>query len=161
MQIQLLLPEQEALLVTLAEDANARLETVAVSASSQAFNVGCSVGLAPGLFIVVLSFFLSRGSFATTTIVAVLVLLILIIFANIIAMISRKKAVERAYQEQIQEEIKFTLDEQVLSEAIFYKIALQSLPTGSSLYNLIESQYSSKQILMNQHSTASYEENDL
>ena len=125
--------EQNTALASLAESANARLETIAAASSSQAFNVGCSVGLMPGLFTVALVFFLSRGSIAAAAIAFLLVCLFLVLFANVVAYISRSKAIDRAYQDEINLEIELSLREGSFSRNTFEQAAGQVLPAEAAL----------------------------
>ena len=131
--------EQKAALASLAESANARLETIAAASSSQAFNVGCSVGLMPGLFIVALVFFLSRGSIAAAAIAFLLVSLFLVLFANVIAYIARSKSVDRAYQDEINLEIELSLREGSFSRNTFEQAAGQVLPAEAALRKYLTS----------------------
>jgi hypothetical protein len=125
--------EQVDTLTTLAENANAQLEATAANSAGQAFNVGCSVGLVPGLLLVILVFFLSKGSIAATAIAFLLVTLVLVLFANIIAYTSRSRVIDRFYHEQIELEIKNMLDEIDLSLRDFSQVASLALPKDAAL----------------------------
>jgi hypothetical protein len=128
-----LTPEDIAALTTLAETSNGKLETAAAASSSQAFNVGCSVGLTPGLIIIALAFFLSKGSIAATAIALLLVAMFLVLFANGIAYVSRSKAIDRLYQEQVKTEIEQSLHEEMLTRQNFNQVASQVLPREAAL----------------------------
>jgi hypothetical protein len=124
-------------LTLLVETSNGKLEAAAAASSSQAFNVGCSVGLMPGLIIIVLVFFLSKGSIAATAISILLVALFLILFANGVAYVSRSKAIDRLYNEQIKSEIDQILNEEMLTRQNFTRVASRVLPQDAALHKFL------------------------
>ena len=129
--------EKIATLTTLAEASNGKLEAAAAISSSQAFNSGCSVGLIPGIIIILLVFFLSKGSIAAAAIAFLLVAMFLILFANGVAYISRTNAIGRLYHEQVKIEIDQVLQGEILSRQDFNQVASQVLPQDAALYKYI------------------------
>lgn len=129
--------EKTEFLAGLAQTSNANLEAAAAANSSQAFNVGCSVGLGPGLLIILLVFFFSKGSIAATAISVLLVAMLLVLFANVVAYISRSNAVDRIYSEQIKIEIDRSLREEMLSQKYFNQVASQILPEDAALQKFL------------------------
>ena len=120
-------------LTMLAESSNGKLEAAAAASSSQAFNVGCSVGLMPGLIVILLVFFLTKGSIAATAIAILLVAMFMILFANGVAYISRINSIGHLYQEQVKTEIDQILQEEMLSRKNFAQVASQVLPRDAAL----------------------------
>lgn len=124
-------------LTMLAESSNGKLEAAAAASSSQAFNVGCSVGLMPGLIIIFLVLFLTKGSIAATAIAILLVAMFMILFANGVAYISRINAIGHLYQEQVKTEIDQILQEEMLSRKNFAQVASQVLPHDAALQKFL------------------------
>jgi hypothetical protein len=129
--------EQVTFLTELAETENARLEDGASSATQQAFNLGCLVGLLPGAIFILATFLLTGFSIIGAAITLVLMLTGLIAFANLAAMLARRNTTRRLYRDKSQGEIETALQEAGLSRDQFDEIARQVLPSRAALYTFL------------------------
>lgn len=138
MQDNALTPEQEQILIELINNLNERFESAVNTATSQAFNLGCSVGLLPGAIILVLTFFFSHGSLAALMIAALLVIISLLALANLVAYIARSRSITHIYQRQILPEIESNLRTLGQSRSDFEQMAAKILPQGAGLRAFLE-----------------------
>jgi hypothetical protein len=126
-------PEQESALVDLAITLNDKLEYPVAASANRAFNLGCSVGLLPVAIIVGATLLLARGNWVAAVIIAILSLLGLVLFANLVALITRNNVLKRTYHEQILAELESSLEEHKLSRTDFDRVAAATLPPGAGL----------------------------
>jgi hypothetical protein len=132
-----LTPEQVTLLTELAETENSRLEEAASTVTQQAFNLGCLVGLLPGVIFVLVSYILFGFSMIGAAIALVLMLTGLIAFANLAALLARRNTIRRVYCEQSQAEIEKSLLGAGLTRHQFDEIARQVLSSRSPLHTFL------------------------
>ena len=132
-----LTPEQVAVLTELAETENRRLEDAASTVTQQAFNLGCFVGLLPGVIFVLVTFILIGFSFIGAAIALVLMLIGVVAFANLAAMLARRNTFRRIYRDQSQGEIESVLHHAGLTQDQFDVLAHQVLPSQAALLTFL------------------------
>jgi hypothetical protein len=132
-----LTPDQAAVVASLVETENARLEEAASPVTHQAFNLGCLVGLLPGGIFLLAILLLTDVSFIGVAIALVLILMGLIAFANLAAMLARRNTILRVYRDQTQDEIERSLQEAGVSRAQFDELARQMLPPQAAMYGFL------------------------
>jgi hypothetical protein len=108
-------------------------ETGKISAT-QAFNLGCSIGIIPAGFIILVTFIATRSWFAAL-VSTVLMFVALISCANLVALIARSKSMERVYRDAIQPNIQSTLKQENISEADLTKYMWENVPITANLYH--------------------------
>jgi len=122
---------------------NEQLESVLNTSTNRAFNLGCFIGLFPAFILVLMTYLLAGKSWVGAAVMLVLMSLALILFANVIAGITRQNTMKRFFQEKIYPEIDQMLLRQPVDSSDLTKIATESLPPGSSLLvALAESNFS-------------------
>jgi hypothetical protein len=131
-------PDQEAALSDLAMQLNTRLENAVATSSSRAFNLGCSVGLLPGFILVGLTLIITHGNWVAAIVISILMLMGLVLFANLIALITRNNVLKRYYSEEILPELKNRLLEMKLARSDFDRMARMTLPPTSGLLHFAE-----------------------
>jgi hypothetical protein len=136
---------QDEVLSELAESSNEQLETAVASASSRAFNLGCSLWLLPTVIVILTVFILSRANWAMTSIAFIIVVLAAAIFTLYVAQQAKKKSTERIYRQDVNPEIDRALREIGVERATFDAQARVSLEPGSLLLEFLD-QDSSAQI---------------
>lgn len=88
-------------LAELVANASEKLEQTSETTTSQAFNLGCSVGLIPAGIIILLTAIVSRGNL-TAIMISILVMAIsLSIFASLAAYLARSRTIDRLNREEI------------------------------------------------------------
>jgi hypothetical protein len=123
----------------LVERSNEKLNTAAVDSADRAFNLSCTLGLLPTLLIVMLSFLLTRGSWAAAAIITLLMVIAVLGMANLAAYISRANTVKRVYEIEVWPEIGVFIGELNLPIEDFNKFVLNNLPEGAPLRDFIHS----------------------
>ena len=136
-------PDQITNLDKMISEASERLETTGHASTNHAFNLGCSVGLIPALFFILLTYILTQGNWIAAVIMGLLMLLALLGFASFMASIARTNSVNRVYRDQIKPEIDSELMRLNIDQQTFYQFAVETLPEGATLLRPILS-YSEK-----------------
>ena len=129
--------EQIQRLAGLAEEAERELALGVQNQSNRAFNLGCTLWFIPGAVIVVAAFLLSKGNWVIAFFLAVLIGLFSAGFALISAYNTKRKATDRLYHEITLPQLDKALAESRLSLTDFERIALQTLPSDTLLYQLL------------------------
>lgn len=119
------------------DETNQRLEDETMENANRAFNLGCMVGLLPAGLVVLLSYFLTKGSWIPVGITAVLMFIALMLFTNLAAYTARNRTMERVYEEQIAPTIEVKLSEYQVNEDEFSQIADEVLPAGAMMRNYL------------------------
>jgi hypothetical protein len=101
--------KKNEILHRISESANEALEDHTMNITSHAFNLGCGIGFIPVIVILIGTFLFTKGEWITTIIVTSLTLIIILGFANLVADISRKNAIQRILEEKVIPEIKNNL----------------------------------------------------
>lgn len=133
----LLTSDQITILTELAETENAHLEDAASTVTQQTFNLGCLVGLLPGVIFLLISILLTGFSVIGAAISLVLILIGLIAFANLAAMLARRNTIRRIYHDQSQGEIEHALQQAGLNREQFNRVARQTLHPQAALYSFL------------------------
>jgi len=126
-------PDQVDKIIKFVNILNDRLEEKSQSSTNHAFNLGCSIGIFPGLVAILIVAFISRWNPASILITILLVLLALMIFANLISLQARTRALEKLFQDEVLPEISRTLTEANISRVEFNRIASGALPANATL----------------------------
>lgn len=137
MQISSLTETEQQELAAFIEESNKRLEDETMENANRAFNLGCMIGLVPAGLVVLLSFYLTKGSWIPVGITAVLMFIALMLFTNFAAYTARNRTMERVYEEQIAPTIEPKLSEFKIEEEEFSQIADDVLPAGAMLRNYL------------------------
>jgi len=120
-------------LVSLVESSNQKLDDAGKESANQAFNLGCMIGIIPAAIIVLIGIIATHASWAIVAIIAILMVIALLGFANLVAIISRSKTMDRVYRTEINPEVeKFLLDQHIQRQE-FDLVAWQSLPERAVL----------------------------
>lgn len=122
-------PEIEDLIL----DSNGRLETTATANATQAFNLGCSLVLTPGLILVILLFVFTRGNWIIGAVTSVLVIMASLALANLVAQITKHRSLDRIFAEQIRPKMDEQLKESHLTLEDLGPIAADILPATAAL----------------------------
>jgi hypothetical protein len=125
--------DPQAALAALAESANERLEEAARNGANQAFNLGCTLTLLPGLVIVVLLFLLTRFNWVVALVATSLVVLGSVGFANLVAYRTKTNTLLRTYERDIFPEIERALKGLDLPRSRFDQVAAATLPENAAL----------------------------
>ena len=137
MQVSSVTETEQQDLAAFIEESNKRLEDETMENANRAFNLGCMIGLVPAGLVVLLSFFLTKGSWIPVGITAVLMFIALMLFTNLAAYTARNRTMERVYEEQIAPTIGPKLSEFKIEEEEFSQIADDILPAGAMLRNFL------------------------
>jgi hypothetical protein len=122
------------------ENIDEQLEESGRLTANRAFNLGCWLGLAPAVVLTAIVFFLSEGSWVVTVVSAVMILISLIAIANLIAYISKNKALKRTFIEEIQPQIDAEIRQMHISKTEFCDTAAGILPPESLIIQLLNVQ---------------------
>jgi hypothetical protein len=125
--------EESGSLAELASSLNEKLETRADAATNQAFNLGCFVGIVPLLSIVIATYFLTGRSWVGAAVMFVLMVLGLVLFANVVAAITRKNTLQRTYHDEIRPQIDQALYRMQRARSEFDGAASEVLAPGAAL----------------------------
>ena len=125
--------EQKELLEELAVTTNEKLITAGQDSANRAFNVGCTVGLLPALLLIGLTLLITRGSWIATALISGLMIMGLLAFANLSALISRSRAYDRMYQQELSPEIEEELQKFGVDRFSFERITAETIPPGAPL----------------------------
>lgn len=126
-------PNPEDLLI----DANIRLEATAAANANQAFNLGCSLVLLPGMILVLLVFLLSKGNWIMGGGAAILVTMASLLIANLVALITKQRSLERTYTDFVRPELESGLQAANLYLETIRPIASQILPETAALLQFL------------------------
>lgn len=118
-------------------DANFHLETTAAANANQAFNLGCSMVLMPGLILVLLIFLISQGNWIMGGGAAVLVIMASLIVANFVALITKQRTLERTYTDKIRPELELGLQTSGLTLESARSVAANILPDTAALLRFL------------------------
>jgi hypothetical protein len=125
--------EQREELSSLALGANEHLEAAGRDSASLAFNLGCSIGLLPGILVVVLVFVLAHANWLAAAAALLLSGALVLVLANLAAYTARNNVIQRTYKEKVSVDIHRALVQLGISEQLFLELADQSLPVGATL----------------------------
>lgn len=137
MNILVFSSEENEALTTLVNKSEQDLLEVGQSSATRAFNLGCSVSLLPAAILVILAFFLTRGSWVFGLISVLLALLAMVGVANLVASTAKEKATRRRFDEKVSLEIKQKLLELQMDHERFDLWVSKNLPDGAILRNYI------------------------
>ena len=121
----------------LIRDLDEKMSQSANLSSNHAFNLGCFVGLIPAAVIVLLTYFSAGSSWVGALVMVVLMGLSLILFANLVAAISRKNTLRRVFRTEILPEIRRAREKFNLEPAEFHLAASKALPPGAALLEFL------------------------
>jgi hypothetical protein len=124
-------------LTVLIRELDEKMSQSANLSSNQAFNLGCFVGLIPAGVIVLLAYFSAGSSWVGALVMVVLMGLSLILFANLVAAISRKNTLRRVFLTEISPEIRSAQVKFNLEPAEFHLAASEALPPGAALLEFL------------------------
>jgi len=128
------LPDQsDQELIEFITELNEKLEEEAMVNANRAFNLGCMIAIIPAGLVVLIAFFVSKGSWIPVTLTAVLMLIALLLLANLLAYTARNRTFDRVYKEDIAPKIEHKLSEIEISKENFTVIADELLPEESNL----------------------------
>ncbi len=120
-------------LADLAENLNEVLRASAASSAEQAFGIGCSLGLIPGVVGIVLLWVFKVINLILASILLVMVGLIMVGVAVFLSQLARRRGMDRAYQTQVKAEIAKYLNESGLTRAQFDQLVANLLPPEAPL----------------------------
>jgi hypothetical protein len=126
--------ESMALLISSLND---ELEASANESANRAFNLGCVVGVLPIVILVILTYFLTNHSWVGAVVMFILLMLGLILFANLVAGISRQNTIKRVYREKIDPNIEIALNEYQVDRHMFDLEVIKLLSSESALGEFI------------------------
>lgn len=113
------------------EKIDEQLEESGRLTANRAFNLGCWLGLVPAAVLTLIVFLLSEGSWVVTIVSAVMILISLIALANLIAYISKNRAIKRTYFEEIEPQIDAEIRRMNITLPEFREIANYTLAPNS------------------------------
>jgi uncharacterized protein (DUF2062 family) len=125
--------EQQEELSNLALSANEHLEAAGRDSASLAFNLGCSIGLLPGILVVILVFVLAHANWLAAAAALFLSGALVLVLANLAAYTARNNVIQRTYKEKVSVDIQHALAELGISEQLFLDQVEQTLPIGATL----------------------------
>ncbi len=117
-------PETRAEISAQLGDLNMKLEESVNAATNQAFNLGCALGLLPASLLVIATYFLTGNSWLGAVVMFVMMILGLVLFANMVASISRRNTLKRKYHDELEHQIIKLAAENRLELAQIYDIGL-------------------------------------
>ena len=123
-----------------------QLEDSARLTANRAFNLGCWLGLVPAAVLTIIVFLLSEGSWVVTVVSAVMILISLLALANLVAYISKKRALRRTYVDEIQPQVEAEITRLNISTSEFYEIAAGILPPDSLIIQFMCAQLEENKI---------------
>ena len=123
----------QANLVSLAERLNESLRLSGASSAEQAFGIGCTMGLAPILVILLILFILKVINLILAFILLVMGLLVMVALAMLVAQRARLNGMARAYHSGIEAEIDQYLAQTSLTRPEFDRLVSKLLPEGAPL----------------------------
>lgn len=129
-------PEVESRIASALLELNGRLEETVNAATNRAFNLGCAVGLIPAAVIIITTYFLTNNSLLGSVIMFVFMVLGLVLFANMVASITRRNTLKRNYHEDIEPQLIKLAAENNLELTHIYAVGALTLPEGSGLSEL-------------------------
>ena len=143
-------PEMRAEISAKLGDLNMKLEESVNAATNQAFNLGCALGLLPATLLVIATYFLTGNSWLGAVVMFVLMVLGLVLFANMVASITRRNTLKRKYHDEIEPQIIKLAAEKHLEKNRIYNIGSTTLPIGSALLELFPGQPASNAVLQSE-----------
>jgi uncharacterized membrane protein YkvI len=126
-------PSREIQLLDFVHAVEASLTTAGTERAAQAFNLGCSITLPLAAIITGLVLWLSNFNWIEGVVAAVLSILLVIGFCNLVAMLARRNAIKKTYQERMTVEIDTFLRQRNLTRADFNAAAQATLPENAVL----------------------------
>ncbi len=129
--------EQLEIIQQVAVTANEKLDAGSQGNATQALNLGCTVTFLPGMILVVLVWLFSRFNWIMAAITLVLVAMISMIFANLVATLSRSRSIERMYRTEVESEINQALLEANISREFFDDEIKKILPANAPLLQAV------------------------
>jgi hypothetical protein len=132
------LPNEKAIeIIGFLEKSEEKLDHSGRESATAAFNLGCTVGLIPAFVIVLIAFIATRYSWLATITVAVLMMIALVGFANLVALVSRSKSMERIYITEISPGIDLLAAEHNITHEQIYQFARLQMPETAYLRQFI------------------------
>jgi hypothetical protein len=125
-------PEKTGSIDLLLQTSEQKLNEAGQNSATQAFNLGCTVGIIPAGIIILITYIATRAWLAVL-ITTILMLLALIGLANLAAFFARSKSIERVYKIEVASELARNLAELKISEQDFDQYAWQTLPETAYL----------------------------
>jgi hypothetical protein len=120
-------------LADLAERLNESLRLSGASSAEQTFGIGCTLGLAPILVILLVLFIFKVINLILALILLVMGLLVMVGVAMLAAQRARQNGVTRAYQTDVKTEIDRYLARSGLTRPEFDRLVSKLLPAGAPL----------------------------
>jgi len=124
-------------LIEFITEINEKLDEEAMVNANRAFNLGCMISILPAGLIILIAFFVSKGSWIPVTLTAVLMFIALLLIANMLAYTARNRTLDRVFREDIEPKIEQKLNETDISKENFTLIADELLPEESNLRKYI------------------------
>ena len=112
---------------------NEKLVEAGAKSANRAFNVGCTVGLLPAIIIIITTLIISKGSWIATAFISILMGMGLVAFANLSAYISRSKAYQRIFEQDLKPEIETQLDDLEIEYRDFVRVADEVLDSDAPM----------------------------
>ena len=131
-------PEPVETLSSYIESINEKLDIAGRESASQAFNLGCTVGIIPAALVVIITFFASSASWLAALVIGILMIVALIGLANLVAFIARTKTLERVYRTEINPGIEQALARFSVTRTEFDQLANDQLPESAVLRRFIK-----------------------
>lgn len=116
---------------------NDRIIDEANHATTQAFNLGCLVGLIPAALIIGVTFLVTHNSWVGALVMSVLMILALILFANLAAGVANRNTTSRVASREIAPEIERALTELNLSYEELSALARKTLDGDAPLLDYV------------------------
>jgi hypothetical protein len=130
-------PELKQELSNLAETSNQKLDDSGKESANQAFNLGCMIGIIPAAIVVLIGIIATRASWAIVALIVILMLMALLGFANLVAVISRSKTMDRVYRTETNPSIEKFLQDKSIQREQFDLLAWETLPEGAVLFKYL------------------------
>lgn len=125
--------QQQDELSSLVLSANEHLEAAGRDSASLAFNLGCSIGMLPGILVVIVVFVLAHSNWLAAAAALLLSGALVLVLANLAAYTARNNVMRRTYKEKVSVDIQHALVELGISEQLFLEQVEQTLPVGATL----------------------------
>lgn len=126
-------PDQSQELLDLAEHLNESLRLSGASSAEQTFGIGCTLGLAPILVILLVLFIFKVINLILALMLLFMGLLVMVGVAMLAAQRARQNGVIRAYNTDVKAEIDQYLVRSGLTRSEFDRLVSKLLPAGAPL----------------------------
>ena len=111
-------PEKMEIIHQLLDESEYKVNEASQTSATQAFNLGCTIGLIPAALIVLITY-IATQSWLAALLSGILMTLALIGLANLVALTARTRTIERIYKQEISPEAERILAENDISQAAF------------------------------------------